>query len=68
MHAEEDETALAERLAARFAILHPETARRLRARAEVYCHRPLGATRPPATPEEAPGGGYGAPATNGTRS
>lgn len=41
MDGEHDDTTLAERLAARFARLHPETAHRLRARAAGYCHRPL---------------------------
>jgi hypothetical protein len=38
---EQDQAALTEYLAARFARFHPETARRLQARAETYIHQPL---------------------------
>jgi hypothetical protein len=69
---EQEQAALAERLAARFARLHPETARRLRARAETYIHPPLVDPRPTAvvavTPADATGVGQGTPATKGTRS
>lgn len=52
----QDEAALAEHLAARFAKFHPETACRLRARAESYHHRPLVDGRPTAAVTVTPAG------------
>jgi hypothetical protein len=54
--AEQEDAALAAELAARFARLHPETAHRLKARAENYLHPPLADARPTTAVTVAPEG------------